>query len=307
MNSQNDGQIVVGIGELLWDCFDDRRLAGGAPANVAFHVRQLGHRGVPCSRIGEDELGRELLDYLESRDLETGFVQIDPGLPTGRVTVDTRDPGHPSYTIHENVAWDGLEFDAGLEQLMGDAAAVCVGTLAQRDPRSRETIRRCLAAALGAEIVYDVNLRQSWYRREWIEATLGHSTVVKLNIDEVRRLAPLLGGLPAGPVDFARALIDGHGIDLVCVTRAEDGCVIVTDDEIADVPGLRISVVDAVGAGDAFTAALISARLRRWPLGLSARFANRVGALVAGRPGATPCLAGEFAELLDAAERDSLG
>ena len=306
MNPTKVDGVVVGIGELLWDCFEDRRLPGGAPANVAFHAAQLGHRGIPCSRIGDDELGRELLDYLESRDLETGFVQLDGGLPTGRVTVDTGDPGHPTFTIHENVAWDALEFDSGLERLMRDASAVCVGTLAQRDPRSRETIRRCLDAAAGAEVVYDVNLRQSWYRREWIESTLDHSTIVKLNIDEVRTLAPLLGGLPAAPGEFARALIERHDVELVCVTRAEEGCLVLTADDSAEVPGLRVAVADAVGAGDAFTAALISARLRRWPLGLTAGFANRVGALVAGRPGAMPALAGEFAELLDAAENGSL-
>jgi len=296
--------LVVGVGELLWDCFADRRLPGGAPGNVAFHSTRLGARGLIVSRVGNDGPGRGLIDYLASRGMETDFVQVDPRLPTGRVTVDTSDPGSPSFEIHAPVAWDAIEFNPELGRLIERADALCVGTLAQRDETSRATIGRCLAAAdaAGALVVYDVNLRQDWYRRSWIEKTLGHADVVKLNGGEVRALAPLLelGSQEAEP--FAEALIRIFDIELVCVTRAEHGALLVGREQRVEVSGIPVEIADAVGAGDAFTAALIAGRLRGWPLAVIGPFANRLGALVAGSPGAMPELGEKLDELLGQAE-----
>jgi fructokinase len=295
-------QIVVGLGEVLWDCFGDSRRPGGAPANVAFHAQQLGHRGVICSRIGDDDLGHDLLEYLAARGLETRFVQRDDKRPTGRVTVDTTDRERPSYVIHENVAWDGLTFNDDLERLMGGASAVCFGTLAQRNPRSRETIHRALSVATKALVAYDVNLRQSWYQRDWIERSMRAARIVKLNMDEVGVLGNLLEASSAEPPAFADMLRDRFGVEITCITRADQGCLVIGPAGTADVPGRKVDVVDAVGAGDAFTAALISGCLRGWPLSTAANFANEVGALVAGRPGAMPVLRDDYADLVSRIE-----
>jgi fructokinase len=216
--------------------------------------------------------------------------------------VDTTDPGHPSFTIHEDVAWDHLEFDDSLGRLMAGAAAVCFGTLAQRSPRSRETVQRCLEAAGNALKVYDVNLRPPWHDRAWIEQSMRAASVVKLNDDEVRGLIGMLDMQTETPGDFAHALQGRFGVQIVCVTRAERGCLIIRADETADQPGLTVDVADAVGAGDAFTAALISALLRQWPLTVAAGFANEVGAMVASRSGAMPRLGSELADLISKTE-----
>jgi fructokinase len=295
-------QIVIGLGELLWDCFADSRRPGGAPANVAFHARQLGHRGVVCSRVGTDELGDELLAHLGDHGLEAGYIQRDADHPTGTVTVDTTDPGHPSFVIHDQVAWDYLCFDDNLEGLMANASAVCFGTLAQRRPSTRDTIHRCLRAVREALIVYDVNLRQSWYDREWIERSLDASAIVKLNADEVDVLADVLDVESSSPEAFCDALRARYRVEIVCITRAERGCLLSGPRETVDVPGVNVEVADAVGAGDAFTAALISALLRGWRLATAAQFANEVGALVASRPGAMPSLRDEFAALASKAQ-----
>ncbi len=291
-------QVVIGLGEVLWDCFDEYSRPGGAPANVAFHAQQLGHRGVICSRVGDDSLGHELLEYLASRDLETGYVQRDEDHPTGQVTVNTDDPGHPSFVIHEDVAWDYLEFDEELGRLAEGASAICFGTLAQRNPGSRETIHRCLAAARDALIIYDVNLRQRWYEREWIERSLGESDIVKLNTDEVGVLADLLEIGGSDYEKFGQAIQRKYDVREVCITRAADGCLLIGPEETIDLPGIEVTVSDAVGAGDAFTAALISAHLRDWPLRTAARLANEVGALVAAQPGGMPDLADKLKDLL---------
>lgn len=307
LKDERTDRIVVGLGEVLWDCFGSSRRPGGAPANVAFHASQLGHRGVICSRVGTDEAGDELLAYLADRGLDVSHIQLDTARATGYVTVDSTDPGRPSYVIHENVAWDYLEFGRPLERLMGEASAVCFGTLAQRSPRSRETIHRCLSSARDALVVYDVNLRQSWYHRDWIERSLGASQIVKLNSEEVSALGEVLAVGSKEPQSFAAALRDRFGVELVCITRAERGCLLIGADETVDVPGIEVEVADAVGAGDAFTAALISARLRGWSVSAAARFANRVGALVAGRPGAMPVLVDELAALESASQRQATG
>ncbi len=295
--------VVVGIGELLWDCFADSRRPGGAPANVAFHAKQLGHEGVVCSRVGRDELGTELLEYLERRGMETRQVQKDVRLPTGYVTIDSSRPDDPSYIIHEEVAWDYLEFDEALESLMETASAVCFGTLAQRHAKSRETIRRAVETATDAVIVYDVNLRQSWHQRNWIEDSLKASNIVKLNEDEMAVLSDMIGTRGRRDADLAHTVIDRYKLDMVCVTRAERGTSLYTSSGTVDEVGVNIEVADAVGAGDGFTAALISSRLRGWPLETTAWFANRVGALVASRQGAMPVLTEELGRLIAGAVR----
>jgi len=246
--------------------------------------------------VGTDPLGEELLEYLAARKLETQYIQRDSVNPTGRVTVDTRDPANPSFIIHEDSAWDYLEFNTALRTLMGRAAAVCFGTLAQRNEPSRETIHRCLAAAETSLRVYDVNLRQQWYRRDWIERSLRAAHVVKLNEDEARILADLLELDGSSPEHFAVEMRNRFQVDLVCITRSDKGCLLFNASESIEIAGVPVQVEDAVGAGDAFTAALISGLLRGWPLRTTGTFANRVGALVASRPGAMPDLQKEYAE-----------
>jgi fructokinase len=293
-----DTPIVVGLGELLWDVFPDSRRPGGAPANVAFHAQQLGCRGLVASRVGTDPPGEELCAYLHGKGLDTRLIQRDPLHPTGRVTVDVSRPERPHYTIHEEVAWDYVAADPDLLDAARAADAICFGTLAQRSPVSRATVRQVLAAAADeCLIVYDVNLRQNYYQRDWIEASLERLSVLKLNHDEVAVLGPLLGIPDHDDAAFASAVQKRYGVRLVCVTRAERGCLLVGAGERAEARGSPVEVVDAVGAGDAFTAALIAAVLRDWPLESVAEFANCVGSLVTTRPGAMPDLRDEFQHL----------
>lgn len=290
-----DQPIVVGLGELLWDCFADTRRAGGAPANVAFHAGQLGCRGIVCSRVGRDPLGDELLRFLAAQGLATDWVQRDDVYPTGTVTVDTSRADHPVFTIHENVAWDHLKATPEWEELTGRAAAVCFGTLAQRWPDARRAIHESLdAVPPGCLVVYDVNLRQHFFQRPWIEQSLAKSRIAKLNADEAGVLAQLLETGTRDHVSFARVIQDRYGVETICITRAEQGCLLVSGGETVDSPGVRVEVVDAVGAGDAFTAALIVGQLGGRSLKRQAALANQVGAMVASRAGAMPDLREPF-------------
>lgn len=294
---------VIGLGEAVWDIFPDSRRAGGAPGNVAYQVQQLGGRALVATRFGNDEAGRALADHLAGEGLDLSLVQWDDALPTGAVTVHLEDPAHPHYTIHAPAAWDNLQPTAALLEVAHKADAICFGTLAQRNEASRETVHKVLAAANPhCLIVYDINLRQHYYDRDWIERSLAASKIAKLNHEEVRIIAPLLN-LPANPADFAKALLETTSIDAVCVTKAEDGCLVATSDEAVEIPGEHVNVVDAVGSGDAFSAALILALCRSWPIARAAHFANRVGALMATKQGATPRIAAEYADLWKSFER----
>jgi fructokinase len=295
-----DAPLVIGLGEAVWDIFPDSRRAGGAPGNVAYQVQQLGGRALVATRFGRDEAGRALADHLASEGLDLSQVQWDDALPTGAVTVHLEDPAHPHYTIHAPAAWDNLEATPSLLDAARRADAICFGTLAQRNPMSRAAIHKVLAAA-GPKCltVYDINLRQHYYDREWIETSLAVSKIAKLNHEEVRIIAPLLE-VSAEANEFCRALFERTRIDAVCLTRAEDGCLIVMGDEVIDIPGEKVNVADAVGSGDAFSAAMIMALCRGWRLEKAARFANRVGALMATKPGATPRIAAEYEQLWSA-------
>jgi fructokinase len=288
--------IVVGAGELLWDCYPDRRRPGGAPANVAFHAQQLGLAGVVFSRVGQDELGAALCAHLQEHEVPTTFVQTDPRHPTGCVTVDLAVPDQPVFTIEEDAAWDHLELTDAVRELAGRAAAICFGTLAQRNAQSRAAIHELLSCVDATCVtVYDINLRPPWYERSWIEESLRAARIVKLNAQELVEVAALLEVGSDDPINVARHFQSNYQTELVCVTRSAQGCILIDRNGVAMEDGVAVADVDPVGAGDAFTAALIFGHLRQWSLQVRAIFANQIAALVAGREGAMPKLAAEFA------------
>lgn len=289
--------IVVGLGEVLWDCFGDERRLGGAPANQAFHANQLGATGIVASRVGQDVLGDEAIGVLERHGLETTCIQRDGDLPTGTVTVDLGPQGEPAYDIHAPAAWDRMVLTDRLTSVLDQAAAVCFGSLALRDETSRQTILQALQHASTATKLFDVNLRQKFYSAELIRNLLTHSTMVKLNESEASVLPELLDTGTGSHAELAAWLRREYDVSFLCITRSERGCVLFDGDEFVEVQSVPVEVVDAVGAGDAFTAALLCARLEGWPLERSGRLANEIGALVAGCKGAMAPLRNQIAEI----------
>lgn len=292
----NPPPIVVGLGETVWDLFPETRRPGGATANVAYQATQLGAHGVVASRVGRDELGHELLAYLKAKGLDTSFIQTDASQPTGQVTVHLEDPAHPWYVIHENSSWDFLETTPHMESLADRAAAVCFGTLAQRSPVARRAVQQFIQRTRGL-VVFDVNLRQKWYDRESIEMSLQRATIVKLNSEEIAPVADVLQLSYSSEQDFTDILRSQYPIQTVIITRAEHGCFLSGGNEEINLPGEQVTLVDAVGAGDAFTAAFIMLTLEGLPLELKARFANRVGAIVVEKAGAMPDVQDDYVRL----------
>lgn len=280
---------IVGLGEILWDLLPQGKLLGGAPFNFTFHCHQLGHPAEMVSRVGEDELGREILAQVRARGLDDTYVQRDPVHPTGTVPVSVDAQGQPTFTITPDVAFDYLAWNDTLANLLRSARAVCFGTLIQRHDVARETVQRALGEARQAVVVYDVNLRQKFYSRDVIETSLRASRWVKLNDGELVVLAGLLD-LPAEPRAGLATLRSRYDVELVCMTRGADGCLVQTAEEEIDLPGIPVKVVDTIGAGDSFTAGLLVRVLEGKSLRAATNFANRLAARVAGCAGGTPTL-----------------
>ena len=280
---------IVGLGELLWDIFPNRKELGGAPANFAYMTSLLGDEGVVASRVGRDRLGNAAARRLAKLGLSQDWLQMDRQHPTGTVNVEVAADGQPKFQITESVAWDHFEWTPQWQALAGRAGAVCFGSLAQRSPRSRETIRLFLQTLRPPALkVFDVNLRQSFFSKDILRESAKLADVMKVNHDELPQVAQLLGYTPGAKEPPAAWLLRTYGLKLVCVTEGHNGSFLVAADGIHKHPGVPTAVADTVGAGDAFTAALIHHYLRGASLDAMNEAANRMGSWVASQVGATP-------------------
>jgi fructokinase len=283
---------IVGIGELLWDLFPEGKQLGGAPSNVVYHAQILGGRGCTVSAVGNDALGSEIRDKLDGMGLDSSFITVDTDHPTGTVTVELDADGVPDFTIRQNVAWDFIPFSSGLERLAERADAVCFGSLAQRASVSRTTIASFLDLMPKECIkVFDVNLRQSFYSRSIIHASLERANVVKFNEDELPIVANLCD-LKGSETDQLIFLMESYGLRLVVLTRGSRGSIIAEPGNYSHLDAPSVDVVDTVGAGDAFTAAVVMGLLRGLPLDRIHRNATMLSASVCTQQGAMPAPSG---------------
>ncbi|MBW3552437.1 MAG: carbohydrate kinase [Gemmatimonadetes bacterium] len=279
------GAEVLCVGEVLWDSLPAGLFLGGAPLNVARHLRAQGVPARIVSRVGADRLGEEALERVDREGVATDLVQVDPELPTGFVKVRLDGRGIADYEIVRPAAWDTLEATAALLDHAGRADTLVFGTLAQRSATTRATLERLWET--GARKIYDVNLRPPYAQPETVRRSLAAADVVKMNENELARLGEWFG---ASGDTRARAAALAHTFrcEIVCITRGEDGATLWRDGEWSEHPGFSVAVRDTVGAGDAFLATLIAGLRRGDPDAELLRRANRVGAWVASREGAVP-------------------
>jgi fructokinase len=309
-SDEKRGPLVVSLGEALFDCFPNRTMLGGAPVNFIVHMQQLlavcGGESFLISRVGDDELGRQLLSEIKSCEVSTELVQVDPRHPTGQVRVEFSPLGDPKYHIAENAAWDFIDLEETAPPLAARSSAVCFGTLAQRSPISRQTIQQFVTAAPQALRVLDVNLRQHYFTPSILETSLSIANVVKLNEEELASAASLLperfGGAESTD-ERAAALVQSFNLKVLALTRGARGTVLYSTGghlEGKPVPAPITAEADNVGAGDACCAGLVYGLLLNWPLERTLELANRMGAYVASQPGGAPRLSAQLLELVGA-------
>ncbi len=279
---------VAGIGELLWDVLPTEEKLGGAPINFAYHAAALGADGIPISSIGKDPRGSKALDFLAAKQLDTRCISISDELPTGFVSIELDNAGIARYHFPGQVAWDRLTINRAAQSAADRLHAVCFGTLAQRNASSRATITRYLhGLPAGTKRVFDLNLRQDFYSRDIIETSLDLCSILKLNDDELATLASMFG-LSGSTPEQLHGLLRGHHLELVILTRGADGSILLSEREISDNPGTATTVVDTIGAGDSFTAAVTIGLLLHQPLAEINETANRLAAYVCSQSGAMP-------------------
>jgi fructokinase len=282
-------RTVIGLGELLWDMFPSGKQLGGAPANFAYILNLLGDLGVVASRVGQDDLGGEAISRVKGLGLQAREIQTDPVHPTGSVEVALDSAGQPKFGIKQSVAWDFLDWTPEWRALAKACDAVCFGSLAQRSPRSRETIHAFLeTAGKSAVCVFDVNLRQCFHSPELISSSARVAHILKLNHEELPVVTKMLGYESSDEKSAARWLQKKYNLRLVCVTRGARGSLMVNGNNETEHPGFQVKVADTVGAGDAFTAALVHHFLRGASLAAMSEAANQLGSWVASQVGAMP-------------------
>lgn len=287
--------IVVGMGEALWDVLPEGKKIGGAPANFAYHVSQFGLPSCVVSAVGDDALGNEILENLTSKGLNCLIEKVP--YPTGTVQVELDQEGIPQYEIKENVAWDNIPYTPRLEALAKDAKAVCFGSLAQRNVVSRETVNRFLDAMPrgdGSLVVFDVNLRQGFYSREILCDSMERCNVLKINDEELVTVSRMMGYPGIDLRDKCWILLGKYNLKMLILTCGVNGSYVFTPGNISFLPTPHVEVADTVGAGDSFTAAFISSILKGKSVAEAHAAAVRVSAFVCTKKGAMPVLPPEY-------------
>ena len=281
---------IVSIGEVLWDILPSTEHLGGAPFNFAWHAHNLGHEVCFVSAVGDDPYGNQALERIAESGLSTRFIRRVHDCPTGTVTVSTDSLGLPHYAIDRPAAYDfpalsPAEFDA----LLSPAPDwIYFGTLQQMSAPAHALTLKLMSAAPAAKRFYDINLRINSYTPELVRTLARHTNILKLNEQEVPALRHIGGFQGDSVAQFCRNCRRIFQLNAVCVTLGPKGCALLLDNEYLEAPGFPVKVVDTIGAGDAFSAALLHGINAGWAPSRIGDFANRIGALVASRPGGTP-------------------
>lgn len=281
---------IVGIGEVLWDIFADSEKLGGASFNFAVQASRLGHDVTFISAVGNDERGRAVLSRCRELGLSPDFIQLAEGRETGKVTVRVDAAGQPDFTVHRPAAYDAVCLDpAALHRLAAMKPVwLYFGTLHQAQPASRAETRKLFQALPGASRFYDINLRRNCYTPELVAELLPAAHAVKLNAEEALEIDAMFGWRHGSLSELTKSWMQRFGWKAMAVTRGASGCAIRIGEDYAEPPGYAVKVADTVGAGDAFAAAFLHGLGQGWDAAHCGDFANRLGAVVASKPGGVP-------------------
>jgi fructokinase len=274
---------ILCFGEILWDTFGTEKVAGGAPMNVARHLVQQGADVSFASRVGTDESGKGLIEFLKTSGLYSDLIQLDDELPTCEVTVKLDIQGSATYIIPKPCSWDNIQTETALDEAAMAASAVVFGSLACREKTTRDTLLNLLNE-ISALKIFDVNLRPPHYTLAHIETLAARADVVKMNDEEAGLLIGGTSNMKEKIIEFQKK----YHAQTICVTRGENGAIVWHDHQFYEHPGFKVNVVDTVGAGDAFLATFIAGLLNGINMAELLKKACAVGAFVTTKRGANP-------------------
>jgi fructokinase len=277
---------IICFGEVLFDVFPTHRKIGGAPLNVALRMASLGINAQIISRVGNDEIGKELLHFIEENGVATDTIQVDENLSTGEVIVQLNDKGSASYTINYPVAWDKIEVTSMAKNAITNADAMVFGSLVCRDLVSHQTLLSLMN--LAKYKVFDVNLRAPFYTKELLIELMNKADFIKFNDDELYEISEYMNSPYNSLEQNIHFIAEQTNTKHICVTKGSHGAVLYYNDTMYYNSGYKIEVADTVGAGDSFLAGLLTQLLTGNDAQFAINYACALGALVAQKKGANP-------------------
>lgn len=282
---------IVCFGEVLFDVFPTHRKIGGAPLNVGLRMASLGINTQIISRIGQDEIGKELLDFVSQNGVSTDSIQVDNTFATGEVLVKLDEKGSASYTINYPVAWDKIEATPEAQNVVVNADALVFGSLVCRDNTSYQSLLSLLNCAKYK--IFDVNLRAPFYTKELLSDLMKKADFIKFNDDELYEISEYLGSPFHSMEQNIQFIAKKTNTKHICVTKGSHGAVLLYNNQLFYNSGYKITVADTVGAGDSFLAGLLTKLLTGVAPQNAIDFACALGALVAQNEGANPTISPE--------------
>jgi len=277
---------VITIGEILWDVFPDGKKAGGSSMNVGLNLHKQSVESSFISAVGDDDNGKELLNFLGRNHFATDLIQVNSELPTSTVVVQLDEKHQATYTIKQPVAWDDIKLNDKNIEAAKHADALVYCSLTCREERSRKTILSLLAHAKTK--IFDINLRAPFYEKELIGELLTHADILKINEDEVVWVRDAFGLSGNTDEQILKQLSVQFDIEIICLTLGDKGACVLKDGKLFKHAGYKVQVADTVGAGDAFLATFIACYLQGYPMETILDNACKVGAFVASQAGANP-------------------
>jgi fructokinase len=277
---------AIAYGEVLWDVFDDKKKIGGAPLNVALRMKTLGCEVTMISCVGKDEDGAAILNHIKQLGLQTDTIMESESFPTGLVKVILNEGGSASYEINYPAAWDKIVLNNLAESLVINADVLIYGSLVCRDEVSRKSLENLLQTNVYK--VFDVNLRKPHYTYEVLERLMLSADFIKFNDEEILEIAGELQSPFTSLEENIHFIGEQTHTKSICVTKGKHGALLLWKGQLYENKGYPIKVVDTVGAGDSFLAALITSLLTDKKPQMAIDFACAIGALVAKATGANP-------------------
>jgi len=277
---------ITAIGEILWDIYPERKRLGGAPFNFIYHIWKLLGSANFISSVGNDENGKQILDFLKEKGFPSNYVYIDNEHPTGTVNVKLNSDKTPKFTISKECSYDFIRLDnSAIELINTKTDLLYFGTLSQRGDISRAAHE----ALYNKNLKYfcDLNLRHDFFSKEMIEKALNVSNVIKINIDELNKIIKLFE-LNSENKKAIEQIKNNFNIDILCVTLGEDGALLYNGEEFNLYKAESKNIVDTVGAGDAFASILCAGYMKGMHIGKINLLANQFAMDMCGVNGALP-------------------
>ena len=276
---------VVCYGEVLWDILPGKTLPGGAPMNVAYHLQKLGINPALITKVGLDSHGEKLVSILSDCGVTTEYFQIDNEQPTGLVYAKPNEHNEVAYDIVYPSAWDFIQWDEELSTLVQEADYLVFGSLTSRNKESRDTLYKLIEAAKTK--VLDINLRPPNFNRPHVEYLLSKADILKMNEAELELITGWFNQYTTNE-ERIQQLQDKFNVDTIIVTLGGDGALIKHKDAISRHAGIKVTVADTIGSGDAFLAGFIYKLSEGATPSQALSFASGLGAFIASKSGACP-------------------